>query len=26
MAWSVSHGPADAGLQDTLTRLGHGEP
>jgi hypothetical protein len=25
MAWSVSHGPADAGLQDTLTRLGHGE-
>ncbi len=26
MAWSVSHGPADAGLQDTLMRLGHGEP
>ena len=25
MAWSVSHGPADAGLQDTLTRLAHGE-
>ncbi|MCT4364752.1 MAG: hypothetical protein N3Z29_07565 [Synechococcaceae cyanobacterium MAG-AL1] len=25
MAWSVSHPPADADLQDTLRRLGHAE-
>jgi hypothetical protein len=25
MAWSVSHPPGDADLEDTLKRLGHGE-
>jgi hypothetical protein len=26
LAWSSSHGPADADLQDTLKRFDHGEP
>ena len=26
MAWSTSHQPSEADLQDTMKRLGHGEP
>ena len=26
MAWSISHQPSDTDLQDTMKRLGHGEP